>query len=94
MIDRIVNFWRHSYETDSTSFWLEVVSFVFTVSASLTLAITAKQPDLTLVYPGFFVGSLTAVVAYYRRKLVWPLLLTAYFAVVNVFGFSRAIGWV
>jgi len=93
LIQRIINFWRHSYETDTTSFWLEVVSFVFTVSASLTLAITARDPDLTLVYPGFFVGSVTAVVAYYRRKLVWPLLLTGYFAFVNIFGFARAMTW-
>jgi len=93
MLDKIKNFWLHSYETDRVAFYFELVSFVFTVGASLTLAFTADSPDMTVVYPGFFIGSLTAVYAYYRRKLAWPMMLTTYFGVVNVFGFSVAIGW-
>ena len=57
------------------------------------LALNADQPDMRLVYPGFFVGSLTAIIAYKRRKLVWPYLLTMYFAFVNVLGFGKAMGW-
>lgn len=48
---------------------------------------------MAVVYPGFFIGSVTAVYAYYRRKLAWPMLLTGYFAVVNVFGFGVALSW-
>ena len=93
MIDRIKKFWLHSYETDRVAFYFELISFVFTVGASLTLAFTAKQPDMTIVYPGFFIGSLTAIYAYYRRKLAWPMMLTTYFGFVNVFGFGVATGW-
>lgn len=94
MIEKLKNFWRHSYESDRVAFFCELISFIFTVGASLTLAVTADAPDMRLVYPGFFIGSITAVYGYYRRKLAWPLMLTAYFAVVNVFGFSVAMGWV
>jgi hypothetical protein len=90
---RIINFWSHSYHTDKVAFYFELVSFIFTVAASLTLAFTAYAPDMTIVYPGFFIGSLTGVYAYYRRHLAWPMLLTLYFAVVNVFGFGVAIGY-
>jgi hypothetical protein len=45
------------------------------------------------IYPGFFVGSVAGVYAYWRRELMWPLLLTGYFACVNVFGFGRAVNW-
>lgn len=93
MIDKIKNFWLHSYETDKTAFYFELVSFVFTVGASLTLAVTADNPDMTIVYPGFFIGSWTAVYAYYRRKLAWPMMLTTYFGFVNVFGFGVAMQW-
>jgi hypothetical protein len=93
MIEKIKNFWRHSYESDRVAFYFELVSFVFTVGASLTLAITAAAPNMSIVYPGFFIGSVTAVYGYYRRQLAWPLMLTAYFAVVNVFGFGVAMGW-
>ena len=94
MINKIKNFWRHSYESDRVAFFCELVSFVFTVGASLTLAITADAPDMRVVYPWFFIGSITAVYGYYRRQLAWPLMLTAYFAVVNVFGFAVAMGWI
>jgi hypothetical protein len=93
MIKRIVEFWTNSYRSDRTAFAFELVSFLFTVAASLTLAMTAYNPNMVLIYPGFFVGSITGAYAFYRRKLAWPMLLTGYFAVVNVFGFSVAKGF-
>jgi hypothetical protein len=33
------------------------------------------------------------VYAYWRRRLPTPMLLTIYFAIVNVFGFGVAAGW-
>ena len=92
-MQKITDFWIKSYHSDKIAFWFELVSFIFTIAASLTLAFTAKNPDMTIVYPGFFVGSITGVYAFWRRGLAWPLILTAYFACVNVFGFGRAIGW-
>ena len=93
MIKTIKDFWLSSYESDKVAFYYELVSFIFIVGASMTMAFTADNPDMTIVYPGFFIGSLAGVYAYYRRGIAWPLLLTSYFAVVNVFGFGVAIGW-
>ena len=93
MIQRIKDFWIQSYESDRVAFYYELVSFVTTVAASLTLAFTADAPDMRLVYPGFFIGSLAGVYAYYRRGIPWPMLLTAYFACVNIFGFGVAMKW-
>ena len=93
MINKIKEFWIQSYESDKVAFAYELVSFVTTVAASLTLALTADSPNMMLVYPGFFIGSLAGAYAYYRRGIPWPLLLTSYFAVVNVFGFGVAAGW-
>ena len=93
MINRIKDFWVSSYYSDKVAFTYELLSFVLTVGASLTLAITAADPDMRYVYPGFFLGSIFGVLGYLRRKLAWPLLLTSYFAVVNVFGFGVAMYW-
>lgn len=90
---KVIDFWAESYRSDKIAFAFELLSFLFTVGASLTLAFTADNPDMRIVYPGFFIGSLAGVYAYYRRRIAWPLLLTTYFAVVNVFGFGIAIGW-
>lgn len=70
-----------------------MISFIFTLFASLYLAITADAPNMAIVYPGFFIGSVTGAYAYVRRGLAWPLVLTSYFAVVNIFGFGVAVHW-
>lgn len=89
----IKNFWLNSYHSDKTAFYFELVSFIFTVGASLTLAITARDPNMLIVYPGFFVGSVTQAYASYRRGAAWVFLLTTYFACVNVFGYGIASNW-
>ena len=90
---KLKEFWLDSYRSDPVAFYCELLSFVFTVGASLTLALTADAPDMKIVYPGFFIGSIAAVYGYYRRKLAWPMMLTGYFAVVNIFGFGVASNW-
>jgi len=92
-VEKIKDFWLDSYTSDKTAFAFELVSFIFTVGASMTLALNAKDPNMLIVYPGFFVGSITQAYASYRRGAAWVLLLTTYFACVNIFGFGVASQW-
>ena len=92
-MNKIKKFWLQSYRSDKIAFYFELVSFIFTVGASMTLALTADQPDMRIVYPGFFIGSLTATYAHYRRELAWPMILVGYFSIMDVFGFGVANGW-
>ena len=85
--------WIDSYHKDPIAFFFEHVSLVFTVAASLYLAMHADAPNMLIVYPGFFVGSLSAMIAYWRREIPTPMMVTSYFAIVNIFGFGRAAGW-
>ena len=93
MIDRIRDFWIESFKSDKIAFGFELVSFVFTVAASLTLALNARDPNMLIIYPFFFVGSVTQCYAAVRRGAAWVMLLTGYFAVINVFGYGVAAGW-
>ena len=86
ILRRIKRFCLLSYETDRTAFVCELISLVFAVIASLMLAVTAEAPDMKYIYPGFFVSCTAATYGYYRRKLAWPMILTAYYMVVNIFG--------
>jgi hypothetical protein len=72
---------------------LEMASFSITVIASFLMAWTAANPDMRIIYPLFFVGSVAGCWAYIRRRLAWPMLLTGYFCVMNVWGFGRAMFW-
>ena len=92
-MNKIKKFWLQSYRSDKIAFYFELVSFIFTVGDSMTLALTADQPDMRIVYPGFFIGSLKATYAHYRRELAWPMILVGYFSIMNVFGFGVANGW-
>ena len=93
MIDRVRSFWLNSYRTDPRAFFFELTSFIFTVAASLQLAIHADAPDMKIVYPGFLIGAVTQCYAASRRGAAWVMLLTFYFACVNIFGYGRAVGW-
>jgi hypothetical protein len=92
-LQKIRDFWSNSYRSDRTAFAFELVSFIFTVGASMTLAINARDPNMLIVYPGFFVGSITQCYASFRRGAAWVMLLTFYFACVNIFGFGVAASW-
>ena len=89
----VKQFWINSYTSDTIAFTFELISFVFTVGASLMLAINADNPNMLLVYPGFFVGSITQLYASWRRGAAWIMLLTFYFACINVFGYGVAAQW-
>ena len=92
-MQKIKDFWSNSYRSDKTAFYFELVSFIFTVGASLTLAVNARDPNMLIVYPGFFVGSVTQCYAAVRRGAAWVMMLTFYFRCVNVFGYAIAAGW-
>jgi hypothetical protein len=92
-VEKVRLFWLRSYESDRVAFYFELVSFIFTVGASLTLAISARDPNMLIVYPGFLVGALTQCYASYRRGAAWVMILTFYFACVNIFGYGVAAGW-
>ena len=91
-MQKIKQFWINSYVSDKTAFYFELVSFIFTVGASLTLAVNAYDPDMSIVYPFFFIGSTTQCYAAYRRGAAWVMMLTFYFSLVNVFGYGIAVG--
>lgn len=92
-MQKVKQFWINSYTSDKTAFFFELISFIFTVGASMLLAVNADNPNMLLVYPGFFVGSVTQLYASWRRGAAWIMLLTAYFACVNVFGYGVAALW-
>ena len=92
-MQKVKQFWVNSYTSDKTAFCFELISFIFTVGASMLLAVNADNPNMLIVYPGFFIGSLTQLYASWRRGAAWIMLLTFYFACINVFGYGVAAQW-
>lgn len=80
---KIVNFWRDSYTSHPTAFWIEMISAlcVMTGSAILTYTVLAPRPDIFV--PFYFVGSTTSLVAAVMRKAAWIVVLTTWFSAMN-----------
>ena len=92
-MQKVLDFWSASFRSDRTAFWFEMISFVFTVAGSLTLAVNAARPPMDIIFPMYFVGAATQCIASYRRGSAWMVTLTLYFSCLNVFGFGRAMLW-
>jgi hypothetical protein len=93
-MQKIKDFWVESYQTDPVAFYHELVAFILTVYASGLLALTATDPNMLLIYPPYFVGSITQCYACYRRGAAFVMVLSGYFAIINVFGFAVAMEWI
>ena len=92
MISKIQDFFRASYNSDKIAFYLELCSFLCHMTASMSLAITARDPNMLYIYPFSLVGAICAFLSVRRRKLAWPLLTTFYACCINIVGFGRAAG--
>ena len=75
-----------SYHLDPWLFFLEMFSVTMQISASLYLALTAKEPDMLTVYSMYTIGSGVGVYVYFKRELVWTLIMASVFSVINVLG--------
>lgn len=93
MYGKLRRFWIDAYQSDRTAFWLEMINFFFSVGASISLATTAQHPPMHLIYPFYFVGSISQMVASMRRGQPWVVLVTMWFSCMNVVGWTRAMGW-
>ena len=93
MLNKVKAFWHHSYTTDRKAFYLEMMASICVVSTTFAIAWMAYHPPMEYIYPISFVGAVFSILAYWRRQLAWPFLLTCYFACIHVFGFGRALTW-
>ena len=94
MMKKLKPWFLSSYHSDSVAFYLEITAAIFSVVASLALAIYAQNPDMRWIYPLYFIGGIAGAVACQRRGLVWPLLLNLWFCLVNILGWSRAMDYI
>mgnify|MGYP006267006439 CR=1 FL=1 len=91
--DKLVAFWYESYASDRIAFGLEMTNFFFSVGASIALALSAQHPHMAVIYPFYFVGSISQVVASMRRGQPWVMLVTMWFSCMNVLGWLRAMSY-
>ena len=90
-MERVIAALKRSHKHDNVAFYFEMIGALFTIAASLIMAITAKNPNMLIIYPLFLVGASTGMYAYYRREMVWTIVLTGWFVIINIIGFIIAL---
>ena len=78
----IFDYWQQ----DHIAFLFELVGSIFTIAASIVLAATAKEPDMLTVYILYLFGSSIMCYAYIRRNMIWSVVLTIWFTIINIVG--------
>jgi hypothetical protein len=82
-------FWVNSYNTDKIAFWFELVSVSLTIIGSCVLTFTSPNPMMSIVFPIYWIGSGTLLVASIRRRQIWLCTLTSWFTIMNTIGLYK-----
>ena len=90
-MERIRNVLLQHWHKDHIAFVFEMIGTAFTIAGSLLLALTAKDPNMLVIFPLYEIGSMSLMYAYYRMQMLWSIVLTGYFVVVNIVGFFVAL---
>ena len=83
MINAVTDFWKQSYASNPVASWLEMTSTIATMIGSAILTFTVLDLNPAVFIPFYWVGSVTGMIAAYMRTLVWILILTGWFTVLN-----------
>lgn len=90
---KVKDFWVRSYTSDRRAFYYETIASVCVFISMTWIATTAYHPPMHLIYPVSFTGAVFSILAFIRRQVGWPLVMTCYFACLHLFGWGRAMGW-
>ena len=75
-----------SYQHDKVTFWTEMWGVAFTMIAASILALQADNPNMMLIYPFYQIGSLLLLYTYFKRDMVWSVVLTIFYVAINTIG--------
>ena len=67
-MQKIKDFWINSYKSIRLHLHLNLSSFIFTVGASMTLALTARDPNMLIVYPILLVAQHNVMLPILQRR--------------------------
>lgn len=87
----ILDNWKHDWANDRRLFWLESIGTLGCVVAAATLAITAANPNMLMVYCAYFVGSSHLVASSYIRNNGWWVLLNLVFMLFDSIGIYNVL---
>ena len=83
LLTKILDFWRDSYTSNPTAFWVEMVSAIAVIIGSAILTFTVLNPRPDIFVPFYAVGSAMGLWGAVLRQAAWVVVLTTWFSIMN-----------
>lgn len=87
-MNKIIDFFKHSYATDRLAFYAEIVETTVLIIASAILSFTILDPATEIFIPLYLLGSMLAVFSTYRRGSS-AIVLCTWFTIMNSWAFIQ-----
>lgn len=89
--DGIIENWRKDLRENPVIFWVEMFGTLFLMLAGGTLALTAPNPNLLVVYSFYLTGSSSLMVSSYMRSNGFWVFLNLFFWCVDIVGLVNTL---
>lgn len=82
---------KQSYYADKLCFYMELVASLLALVSAAALAYTADNPNMVILYPGFFLSAFISIFTCIRRNSLCGIVTSFYFFVIDIVGWVIAI---
>lgn len=79
--------WCHDIKHSPVLFWVEIISTVMNMAASVLMGFMSASPPLLIIFVLWILGSIGMAWASFKRNAAWMLVLMSFYTVMNIVGF-------
>lgn len=83
-MNKVLEFFKSSYQTSPIAFWCEMIEAAFLISASAILSFTILDPNGWAFVPLYLVGSMLGIVSAVLRQAAFVIVLCSWFTIMNL----------
>lgn len=87
LIKTIWKNWCHDIVHNPKLFYVEIVSTLMNMAASVLMGFMSSNPPLLIIFSLWIVGSVGMAWASFKRDAAWMLVLMTFYTVMNIVGF-------
>ena len=92
VFSNVKGYFKESHRLSPFAFWCEISETILLVGASAILTFTVLDPATKIFIPMMFIGSILGVIATFKRKAAFAIILTTWFVIMNFIALIKLFG--
>jgi hypothetical protein len=88
----VKEYFKESYRLSPLAFYCELCETILVCGASAILTYTVLNPATKIFIPMMFIGSILGVIATFKRKAAFAIILTTWFVIMNFIALITLFG--